>query len=102
MQLIIIGVVLLIPYICGAVASFFYFIRANNNKIYSGLIYLTSIWGMLYTFYYTYSLIVGASQYFSMNNTISLVLKIAIYALIVYQTHTLKIKRKNALEVSKK
>ncbi len=41
-----------------------------------------------------------AEQYLSMNTTVRLVLQMAIYGLILYQTFTLTKKRKNAIEIS--
>ena len=99
-QLIFVGVLLIIPNLIGAVAAFFYFIRGNDNKIYPCMIYVASIWTMFRITYSNYRLIVNTSQYLSMNTTISLILKIVIYGLIIYQTHTLWIKRKNTNEIS--
>ena len=64
------------------------------------MIYAASVWAMFRITYSNYSLIVNAGRYLSMNTTLNLVLKVAIYGLIVYQTHTLWIKRKNANEIS--
>lgn len=99
-QFVLVGMVLILPNLVGVVASFYYFIRVKNSKICSCMIYLASIWGIFRIIYSNYQLIVNASQYLSMNNTISLVLKIAIYGLIIYQTYTLGIKRKNAIAVN--
>ena len=43
-----------------------------------------------------YQMIRYAEQYLSMNTTVRLVLQMAIYGLILYQTFTLTKKRKNA------
>lgn len=99
-QLVLMGILLIIPNLIGAVASFFLFIRGNNNKTYPCMIYAASVWAMFRITYSNYSLIVNAGRYLSMNTTLNLVLKVAIYGLIVYQTHTLWIKRKNANEIS--
>lgn len=69
-------------------------------KVWSCMIYLASILGMIRIICSNYLLMVSASQYLSMNTTISLLLKVAIYGLMVYQTYTLRIKRRNAIEVS--
>lgn len=98
-QLVITGILLLIPNILGAIASFFYFVRGNNDKKLPCMIYITSVWAMFHLIYTNYQLIVHARQYLSMNTSISLVLKVAIYALIIYQTYILGIKRKNAIEI---
>ena len=47
-----------------------------------------------------YQMIRYAEQYLSMNTTVRLVLQMAIYGLILYQTFTLTKKRKNAIEIS--
>ncbi len=101
-QLVLAGILLIIPNLIGAVASFFLFIRGNNNKIYLRMIYGASIWAMFRIIYPNYNLIKYAGQHLSINTTSNLVLKVAIYGLIVYQTHTLWIKRKNANEISVK
>ena len=93
-QMVLIGAMFMIPSIIGAVASFLYFIRGNCNKACTCLIYLAAVLGMFRLLYSNYNLFVYASQYISMNHTMNLVLKIAIYVLIVYQTHALYIKRK--------
>lgn len=42
-QMVIIGVVLIVPNLLGAIASFFYFIRYNNSKIFLGGMILTNL-----------------------------------------------------------
>lgn len=99
-QLVSVGIVLMIPNIIGAIASFFYFIRCKNSKVWSCLISVAAIWGIVRVIIYNYSMIRYAGQYLSMNTTLRLVLEMAIYGLILYQTFTLTKKRKNAMEVS--
>ena len=93
-------IVLIIPNIVGAVATFAYFVSGKKSKIYSMIIYLVAIWGMFRIIYSNYNLIVHANQYLSMNSTVRLVLEIAIHCLVIYQTYVLWIKRQNAIDIS--
>ena len=93
-------IVLIIPNIVGAVATFAYFVLGKKSKIYSIIIYLVAIWGMFRIIYSNYNLIVHANQYLSMNSTVRLVLEIAIHCLVIYQTYVLWIKRQNAIDIS--
>lgn len=99
-QLVCVGITLIIPSIIGAIASFCYFIRCKNDKIWSRLISVAAIWGIIRIVINNYQMIRYAEQYLSMNTTVRLVLQMAIYGLILYQTFTLTKKRKNAIEIS--
>lgn len=99
-QLISLAVMLIIPNMLGAVASFLYFISAKNNKALPILISIASIWGIVRIILANYEMIRYAGQYVSMNTTLRLLLKICIYILILYQTYVLNNKRKNAIEIS--
>lgn len=99
-QLISLAVMLIIPNMLGAVASFLYFISAKNNKALPILISIASIWGIVRIILANYEMIRYAGQYVSMNTTLGLLLKICIYILILYQTYVLNNKRKNAIEIS--
>ena len=92
-QIVLWWIVLIIPNIVGAVATFAYFVLGKKSKIYSIIIYLVAIWGMFRIIYSNYNLIVHANQYLSMNSTVRLVLEIAIHCLVIYQTYVLWIKR---------
>ena len=96
-QIVLWWIVLIIPNIVGAVATFAYFV---SGKKYSIMIYLVTIWGMFRIIYSNYNLIVHANQYLSMNSTVRLVLEIAIHCLVIYQTYVLWIKRQNAIDIS--
>ena len=100
-QLISLAVMLIIPNMLGAVASFLYFISAKNNKALPILISIASIWGRVRIILANYEMIRYAGQYMSMNTTLGLLLKICIYILILYQTYVLNKKRKNAIEINK-
>ena len=99
-QIVLWWIVLIIPNIVGAVATFAYFVSGKKSKIYSIIIYLAAIWGMFRIIYSNYNLIVHANQYLSMNSTVRLVLGIAIHCLVIYQTYVLWIKRQNAIDIS--
>ena len=99
-QPIVINIFLIIPSIIGAIVSFYYFIRCKNDKIWSRLISVAAIWGIIRIVINNYQMIRYAEQYLSMNTTVRLVLQMAIYGLILYQTFTLAKKRKNAIEIS--
>lgn len=99
-QIVLWWIVLIIPNIVGAVATFAYFVSGKKSKIYSRIIYLVAIWGMFRIIYSNYNLIVHANQYLSMNSTVRLVLEIAIHCLVIYQTYVLWIKRQNAIDIS--
>lgn len=100
-QLISLAVMLIIPNMVGAVASFLYFVSAKNNKALPILISIASIWGIVRIILANYEMIRYAGQYVSMNTTLGLLLKICIYILILYQTYVLNNKRKNAIEINK-
>lgn len=100
-QLISLAVMLIIPNMLGAVASFLYFISAKNNKALPILISIASTWGIVRIILANYEMIRYAGQYMSMNTTLGLLLKICIYILILYQTYVLNKKRKNAIEINK-
>ena len=99
-QIVLWWIVLIIPNIVGAVATFAYFVSGKKSKIYSIMIYLVTIWGMFRIIYSNYNLIVHANQYLSMNSTVRLVLEVAIHCLVIYQTYVLWIKRQNAIDIS--
>ena len=99
-QIVLWWIVLIIPNIVGAVATFAYFVLGKKSKIYSIIIYLAAICGMFRIIYSNYNLIVHANQYLSMNSTVRLVLGIAIHCLVIYQTYVLWIKRQNAIDIS--
>lgn len=99
-QMVIVWIVLIVPNIVGAVAAFFYFVLGKKSKMFPVMIYVSALWGMFSIIFSNYQLIVYGKQYLSMNSTVNLVLKIAIYGLIIYQTYVLWVKRKNAIDLS--
>ena len=55
-QIVLWWIVLIIPNIVGAVATFAYFVLGKKSKIYSIIIYLVAIWGMFRIIYSNYIL----------------------------------------------
>ena len=93
------GVSVVIPNLLAGIAAFFYFIRVDNRKIWICLIALTSIWGIFQAIITMYPAVIGAGEFLALNISSRIVLSIAIYVLILYQTYTLYKKRLNAIEV---
>lgn len=88
----------IIPNIIGAIAAFMYFVKARAERIYTVLIYITSMLGIFRIIINNYMIIHYAGHFVSMNTALGLLLKICIYILIIFQTYTLGKKRKKTLE----
>ena len=88
---------LMIPYTLGAVSSYLYFIRNKNSIVYRIFIYAISITEIFVILYSTYTYIKVIPNEILMTNTISMILNVAIYGLIIYQTYTLNRKRKKSI-----
>lgn len=97
-QLVLVSVICIIPNIIGAIAAFMYFVKARAERIYTVLIYITSMWGIFRIIINNYMIIRYAGQFVSMNTALGLLLKICIYILIIYQTYTLGQKRRGTLD----
>ena len=102
LKLICVFVILIVPGIAGATGTFFFFIRNKNRIIWPVLIAVASIAGIIINITGKLTILTNYSDGFTMNQTLSLVLGIAIYGLIIYQTFTLMIKRKMAKETASK
>lgn len=98
-QLAVVEAAQIFPYVLGAIATIFYYLCNNNNKLFPSMIYAVSSWGIFQILASTIQLFRRNGQYLSINTTVNLVLKIAIFGLILYQTTTLRTKRKNALVI---
>lgn len=98
-QLAVVEAAQIFPYVLGAIATIFYYLCNNNNKLFPSMIYTVSSWGIFQILASTIHLFRRNGQYLSINTTVNLVLKIAIFGLILYQTTTLRTKRKNALVI---
>ena len=98
-QLAVVEAAQIFPYVLGAIATIFYYLCNNNNKLFPSMIYAVSSWGIFQILASTIQLFRRNGQYLSINTTVNLVLKSAIFGLILYQTTTLRTKRKNALVI---
>ena len=97
-----IGVDVVLPNLFAGIAAFYYFIKADNRKVWICLIALASIWGILWAVITMYPSISGAGERLALKSTFGTVLSISIYVLILFQTYILYKKRLNAIEVSEK
>ena len=87
---------LMFPGIAGTIGTFFYFIKNINLTLWPVLITIASVAGIFINIAGKLTILTSYSDRFTMNQTLSLVLGIAIFCLIIYQTYTLLIKRKKA------
>ena len=92
-------VIYLLPNIIGAVAVFVYFLLGKTQKFWPVFIILSSAFNIILTIAAKIVLLINNSKAYSMTQTLSLVLNVAIYGLIIYQTVTLVLKRKRAREL---
>ena len=101
-------VIFMLPTLLGALASFFFFVRSQNRKIWTFSIAAVSLWGIVMAIYSACLSIYIAKhhnelidQLFSVEYySIKAVLIVAIYILVYYQTYTLYKKRVAATEVA--
>ena len=96
-QILALIIFLIIPSTIGAAASILFFICRKNYMLLPVLVYLSSIFEIGRIVLSMITTACYAGQYFTMNNTIGMLLKIFIYALIIYQTNVLCKKRANAV-----
>ena len=92
------GVVLL--NLLAGIATFFFFIKADNRKIWVCLIALTSVWGIIRAIMIRHPAMFGTGVPLALNISLRIVLSIAIYVLIIYQTYTLYKKRLYAIDAN--
>lgn len=95
-QILALIIILIIPSAIGAVASILFFSRKNYKSL-PVLVYLSSIFEIGRIIFSTIMTACYVGQFFTMNNTIGMLLKVFIYALIIYQTNVLCKKRANAV-----
>lgn len=91
-------VLLMLPGILGTLATFFFFMKNSKHKIWPVFIMLTSSWLILMQAVSTGTMLTRYNESYTLQNTLSLILNIAVYALIIYQTITLLKKRKIAAQ----
>ena len=99
-KLLFLIMIFMFPSIAGATGTFFYFIRNNNLALWPVLITIASVFSIILIISSKLTMLTNYSDVYAMNQTLSLVLGIAIYALIIYQTFTLMIKRKKAKQTA--
>ena len=99
-QMVVLAITMILPSIIGAIATFMFFLRNNNKRLWTNLIFIISAWGIVRIIISNVQLIRYGGQYLSMNTTLNLLLKIAIYSLIIYQTNTLNKKRINSIDMA--
>ena len=91
-------VLLMLPGILGTLATFFFFMKNSKHNIWPVFIMLTSSWLILMQAVSTGTMLTRYNESYTLQNTLSLILNIAVYALIIYQTITLLKKRKIAAQ----
>lgn len=99
-QLISMAVILIIPSVLGAISSFMFFIYGKKGKAYPLLISIAAICGIVRLIVTNCHMMIYAGSSVSMNTTLNILLRMFIYALIIYQTKVLCDKRRRALEIS--
>ena len=93
---------LIIPYILGAIATYLYFMKNKNHVIFKIGIYALSVVEILTIIYTNYIYITSIANDSMMTKTVSMVLSVAVYGLIIYQTYTLSQKRKKVMDIVSK
>lgn len=102
MPALVLFVIELFPGIAGIIGTYFYFIKNKNHSVWPALITVASIAGIATSLIGNLTVLSRYSDMYSLSQTLSLILNIAVYALIIYQTFTLRIKRKKAKETAGK
>lgn len=97
---IAVSLLIMIPYIIGAIASFFFYIRKKNELIYKIMILIGAIFGVIRVIYTSYGILIYADHLYSSMNVIGELLTFLIYVLFIYQMTILAIRRKQAAEIS--
>ena len=101
-------VIFMMPTLLGAFASFSFFVRSQNRRIWGLLIAAVSLWGIFQALYSLGISVFIAKQHVELIDqlfsveyySIKAVLVISIYVLVLYQTYTLYKKRVAAAEVA--
>ncbi|MDO4978414.1 MAG: helix-turn-helix transcriptional regulator [Eubacteriales bacterium] len=101
-QLFSVSFMIILPNILGAISSYQFFVKANEQNVFRIIIYMASSWGILRLVITNYYMIRYAGQFVSMNNALSILLKISIYILLIYQAYTLKNKRNRVFSTEEK
>ena len=97
-ETILMFILLLLPNVIGAVAVFVYFLLGKTQIVWPVLIILASAFRIAASVIAKIDMLIKYSNAYSMTQTLSLILNIAICGLLIYQTITLGLKRKRAKE----
>lgn len=89
-------VLIMIPYILGAAASFFFYRKQENKAIFKGMIAAASVFGAFRVIYLEYSMLMQADHLYSALNSVGTLLTVLIYVLFIYQMMVLSVRRKRA------
>ena len=86
--------VMMLPNLIGAVATFCYFLWGKKQTVWPVLIIIASVIEITLTILNKLTILNRYSDLFTMNHSLIIILNIAIYGLFIFQTITLYIKRK--------
>lgn len=92
-------VLLTIPSLAGAVASFMYYINNKNHSILIAMIILPAVWGIIRNTASSIIMIRSSIDGISLYASINTLLTISIYVLIIYQTMILLKKRMASTDI---
>ena len=96
-QMTFMALLLIVPSVAGAIASYLYFCKVKYEKLCAAVIVIVSGWGRIRMIINTCVIVRHTSQFISMNTAVGLLLKLCIYLLFIYQVYTLSRKRKLAV-----
>ena len=96
-QMTFMALLLIVPSVAGAIASYLYFCKVKYEKLCAAVIVIVSGWGIIRMIINTCVIVRHTSQFISMNTAVGLLLKLCIYLLFIYQVYTLSKKRKLAV-----
>ena len=93
-RLLLWNIVFMIPALLGAIAAILFFVKKSQKKVYPIVVVAATGFEMIRVIISVYQLLTYADQFYSLNTTFDMFLKICVDILIVYQVYTLYIKRK--------
>lgn len=97
---LVLSVLIMIPYILGAISLFFFYIKQDDRAVFKYLIVIALTFGVARVVYTLYEILMYADHLYSSMNSFGALLTILIYVLFIYQMTVLSIKRKQAKEIS--
>ena len=99
-QTLVVMLIPLTPNAVAAIAAFVYFLWGKKQIVWPVLVIFTSVFQIVITIASKITILNRYSDLFTMNQTLTIILSIAIYGLFIFQTITLVIKRKKVKETS--